>query len=211
MYSKAQSLCLILLFVYGFTSCRSDQENNLKSIASSEHVQDSLDLSKPNRPIDNDSLKSLEDSLSHQLDSLSANAADKFKDTLSNDSPKKKIPRAKPVITFKNMRLDAGKITQGEIINTKFEFRNTGKAPLEILSAKGSCGCTQPSFPFLAIPPGESGFIGVEYNSVGKSGAQNVDITIKTNASKNDLILNLNVFVEEDNSRGQMELDSTKS
>ncbi len=62
------------------------------------------------------------------------------------------------------------------------EFKNTGKKTLDIKSADATCGCTQPSYPFLGVDPGEEGIIGVRYISVGKSGPQEATITVKSNA-----------------------------
>ncbi len=66
-----------------------------------------------------------------------------------------------------------GEIVEGDIIKKKFIFTNTGKAPLQIIGAEASCGCARPTAPFLDIAPGESGEIGITYNSVNKDGDQN--------------------------------------
>ena len=80
-----------------------------------------------------------------------------------------------PVMTFTEKTIEAGKITQGEVITHSFEFTNTGKAPLLIANVDGSCGCTIPrSYPKGKVMPGESGKIEVEFNSDGKAGIQNV-------------------------------------
>ena len=76
-----------------------------------------------------------------------------------------------------------GIIKPGDVIEHKFEFTNTGTKDLVITDAKATCGCTQPSFPFIPIPPGEKGFIGVKYDSTGKLGSQKPTVTITTNGS----------------------------
>ncbi len=88
-----------------------------------------------------------------------------------------------PKISFKQAVYDFGEITEGDIIKHQFTFTNTGDKELEILSASASCGCTDPSYPFLGIPPGEEGVIGVTYNSVSKDGPQQAEVIIKTNAT----------------------------
>lgn len=116
---------------------------------------------------------------------------------ISTSSPKPKAavkPKAKPRragILFEQSTHDFGEITEGDIIKHKFKFKNTGNAELVIKSATASCGCTDPSYPFLGIPPGEEGFIGVSYNSVSKDGPQKPEVIIKTNASDHAYVLYL--------------------
>ena len=50
-------------------------------------------------------------------------------------------------ISYENDVYDFGSITQGEKVNHTFNFTNTGESDLVIVSAKGSCGCTVPSWP----------------------------------------------------------------
>lgn len=90
--------------------------------------------------------------------------------------------RNRPEIKFDEITKDFGEITEGEVVKHNFTFTNTGKSNLVIENASASCGCTIPSFPFLDIAPGETGFIGVTYNSVSKNGPQKPEITVYTNA-----------------------------
>lgn len=110
--------------------------------------------------------------------------------------PKKSTSKARPAIEFAEMKMAFDTISQGDIVDYKFEFTNTGKAPLEIKSAAASCGCTQPSFPFIPIEPNETGHISVRYNSVGKEGFQNPEITVKTNVDSKEIILFMEGFVK---------------
>ena len=52
-----------------------------------------------------------------------------------------------PVMTFDKVMHDFGTITEGERVQTVFSFTNTGKSDLVIVDARGSCGCTVPSYP----------------------------------------------------------------
>lgn len=65
-----------------------------------------------------------------------------------------------------------------------FKFSNTGKAPLVIQGAKGSCGCTVPSYPKEPIMPGESGYIKVKYDTK-RVGPFTKYVTLTTNATSN--------------------------
>ena len=86
-----------------------------------------------------------------------------------------------PKMEFDDVRFDFGKITQGERVTHYYHFKNTGKSDLIITSAKGSCGCTVPSWPKEPIPPNGEGDIKVEFDSDKKKGRQNKKVTIVAN------------------------------
>lgn len=65
-----------------------------------------------------------------------------------------------------------------------FKFTNTGKGPLVISAAKGSCGCTVPTWPKEPIMPGESNFIKVKYDTK-RTGAFTKYVTLTSNAQSN--------------------------
>jgi hypothetical protein len=88
-----------------------------------------------------------------------------------------------PVMKFEYSMHDFGKINQGDKVNYKFKFTNTGKSPLIISNAVASCGCTKPEWPSGPIKPGDSGEINVTFNSTGKSGLQDKMITITANTN----------------------------
>ena len=89
---------------------------------------------------------------------------------------------SKATISFEETVYKFPRISQGEKINHKFKFTNTGTKALVISNAKATCGCTQPSFPFVPIAPGEEGYIGVVFDSKGRLGRQKPMITVTTNA-----------------------------
>lgn len=103
----------------------------------------------------------------------------------SSKKAKKKSSSSKrgAKMKFDNDTFAFGVIKPGDVIEHKFEFTNTGTTDLLITNAEATCGCTQPSFPFIPIPPGEKGFIGVKYDSTGKLGTQKPTVTLTTNAS----------------------------
>jgi len=98
-------------------------------------------------------------------------------------------------ISFEHTEFDFGQIIEGDKKDFKFSFTNSGKEDLEILKAVPSCGCTLPSFPFIPLEPGETGFIGVTYNSVGKMGNQTPEIEVYTNIRPEPFILTLKGIV----------------
>ncbi len=84
-------------------------------------------------------------------------------------------------IEFEKMVHDYGSIEYGANGQCTFDFKNTGNAPLIISNAKGSCGCTVPSWPKEPIAPGATATITVKYDTK-RPGAINKSVTITSNA-----------------------------
>lgn len=105
-----------------------------------------------------------------------------------------KLP--KTTIKFNEMEHDFGKIKAGDKVKYSFKFKNSGKEPLIINSAKGSCGCTVPNYPKEPVAPGAEGVIDVEFNSAGKSGAQTKTVTLNANTDPNPTRLTIKAEVE---------------
>ncbi len=85
-----------------------------------------------------------------------------------------------PVMSFESMEVDYGKIEQNADGNRKFVFTNTGTEPLVIKNARGSCGCTVPTWPKEPIMPGEKASIDVKYDT-NRVGPFTKTITLTTN------------------------------
>ncbi|MDB5129912.1 DUF1573 domain-containing protein [Mucilaginibacter sp.] len=86
-----------------------------------------------------------------------------------------------PVMKFEKETHDFGKIKEGDKVTYEFKFTNTGKSPLIIKDAIATCGCTKPEWPKSPIQPGADGAIKVTFNSAGKMGLQDKQITITGN------------------------------
>ena len=56
-------------------------------------------------------------------------------------------------IAFTETDFDFGTINDGDQVQHTFEFTNSGDEPLIISNAKGSCGCTVPTWPKEPIAP----------------------------------------------------------
>ena len=98
-------------------------------------------------------------------------------------------------IEFESKVVEYGTIEHNADGNREFQFTNNGDQPLVIKSAKGSCGCTVPSFKkedgTSEWAPGESGTIKVKYatNRIGKF---TKTITLSTNTlDKKPVILTI--------------------
>jgi len=88
-----------------------------------------------------------------------------------------------PTIKFEKETHDFGKIKAGEKVTYEFKFTNTGKSPLIIKDAIATCGCTKPEWPKTPIKPGEEGAVKVTFNSTGKMGLQDKQITVTANTN----------------------------
>jgi len=84
-------------------------------------------------------------------------------------------------IEFEKEVHDYGTIKNGADGTCSFDFKNTGNQPLIISNAKGSCGCTVPSWPKEPINPGQTATITVKYDTK-RTGAINKSVTITSNA-----------------------------
>ena len=94
-------------------------------------------------------------------------------------------------IKFEETEFDFGTVEQGEKVNHVYKFSNTGNEPLIISNAKGSCGCTVPSWPKEPIPVGGSGEIQVQFDSKGKKNKQSKKVTITANTDPGQTFLTI--------------------
>ena len=93
----------------------------------------------------------------------------------------KEAPKDLTSIKFEESVYDFGTIQQGDKVKHTFKFTNTGEFPLLISNIKTSCGCTTPSYTKTPVAPKEQGEIEVQFNSAGKKGIQNKNITVFAN------------------------------
>ncbi len=70
-------------------------------------------------------------------------------------------------VKFLDTLKEFGKITDGEIVEHTYRFRNTGKVPVAISKVEASCGCTTPDYTKEIIPPGGEGKVKATFNSSG--------------------------------------------
>ena len=109
-------------------------------------------------------------------------------------SSDKKLSLTQPIVEILESEFDFGEIKQGDKVSHNYKIKNIGNADLLISSAKGSCGCTVPTWRkadgSATWQPGEDGTIGVKYatNRVGKF---TKTITLSTNADKRPVILTI--------------------
>ena len=95
-----------------------------------------------------------------------------------------------PVMTFESTEVDYGTIEQHAEPLRVFNFVNTGDAPLVIKHAKGSCGCTVPTYPKEPILPGDKAEIQVRYDTK-RIGPFTKTITLTTNEGSDKRVLRI--------------------
>lgn len=100
-----------------------------------------------------------------------------------------------PVMEFEKTEVDYGTIEQHSDPYRFFSFKNTGNEPLVIQHAKGSCGCTVPTYPKEPILPGESAEIKVRYDTK-RIGNFTKTVTLTTNEAEPKHVLRIKGKVE---------------
>ena len=100
----------------------------------------------------------------------------------------------KAEIQFKTDVIDYGEIAKGSNGIRKFKFTNTGNAPLVIVDAKSSCGCTVPEYTKDPVAPGEGGEMLVKFNGSGKNQVSKT-VTITANTAAGTETIKIKAFI----------------
>jgi hypothetical protein len=88
-----------------------------------------------------------------------------------------------PEINFTSLVHDYGTVLKNGDGVCYFEFKNTGKAELQLTNVSSSCGCSVPQWPKEPIPPGQSASIKVSYNT-SRVGAINKNVYVDWNGGE---------------------------
>lgn len=115
--------------------------------------------------------------------------------TTSTPAATATTPTAGPVMVFEALEIDYGTIEQDADPFRVFKFKNKGKEPLLITNARGSCGCTVPSYSKAPVPAGETSEIKVRYDT-HRLGEFRKRVTLTTNAGEEPIVLTIKGKVE---------------
>jgi len=127
--------------------------------------------------------------------SCKENAADKVSEEKVAEAETRDANAGKfPKMEFAEKNYDFGTIDQGTKVEHIFKFKNTGDAPLVIVNAKSSCGCTVPTYPKTPIAPGETAELLVKYNGSGKNQV-NKTVTVTANTEAGKEVIKIKAFV----------------
>ncbi len=100
-----------------------------------------------------------------------------------------------PLIVFDTISYDLGTITQGDIAQRKFIFKNTGTKKLYVTQIVVDCGCTEPEWTQDAVMPGETGYIIAKYDSKDDMGKIQKSLTVVHNSGDGFDYLTLTGYV----------------
>ena len=100
-----------------------------------------------------------------------------------------------PIMTFETEEVDYGTIEQDSEPFRLFKFTNTGTEPVLIMNARGSCGCTVPSYSKAPVAPGEASEIKVRYDT-HRIGQFRKRVTLTTNVPGEPIVLTIKGKVE---------------
>lgn len=76
-------------------------------------------------------------------------------------------------------------------VTYKFEFTNSGAAPLVITNVRASCGCTTSDYTKEPIMPNGKGYVSATYNPEGRPGPFNKSISITSNIGSESVVLRI--------------------
>jgi len=89
-----------------------------------------------------------------------------------------------PVLEMESDVVDYGTIEKNSEPLRTLKFTNVGDEPLLIKNARGSCGCTVPTWPKEPILPGEESVIEIRY-ATNRVGSFSKKVTLTTNEVEN--------------------------
>tara|TARA_B100000767_G_scaffold105600_1_gene101370 strand:- start:1628 stop:2134 length:507 start_codon:yes stop_codon:yes gene_type:complete len=120
-------------------------------------------------------------------------------DSNAVEASSERVASTAPVMSFEKGIHDFGVINEGDLVETIFNFTNTGKSDLIIQDARGSCGCTVPEYPKnLPIAPGDTGQIRVSFDSSNKPNLQQKTVTLTTNTNSGRETIRIKAMVTAD-------------
>jgi hypothetical protein len=100
-------------------------------------------------------------------------------------------------IQIENKYFNFGTVSEGQIVEHEFKFRNSGNADLQILRVVSTCGCTAAVANDSAVPPGVENSIKVSFDSSGFSGKVAKQVRVyTTDLSNKEITLTLEGQVE---------------
>ena len=102
-----------------------------------------------------------------------------------------------PKLTFETLEYNFGRVIKGEKLSYSFKFKNTVISNLIISSARSSCGCTTSTPPQAPIRPGESGEIGVTFDSKNQKGEVSKLVVVSANTYPAQTTLRIKATVVE--------------
>lgn len=90
-----------------------------------------------------------------------------------------------------------GNIKMGGPAEAIFTFTNLSNAPVTVVAANPSCGCTTPSYTTTEVPAGKTGTVKASYGTDGRPGSFTKTVTARfSNGAESILTITGNVITE---------------
>jgi hypothetical protein len=86
-----------------------------------------------------------------------------------------------PKAKFNQTEFDLGSVNEGEFPTVVFKVTNTGGHPLQFRKVSSGCSCIIPALSSTVLAPGETGQIEVKFNTRGRVGLQEKEVTVICN------------------------------
>lgn len=91
-----------------------------------------------------------------------------------------RTPGDKVGVSLSTLSYDFGNVpADGPNVVRQYELTNTGTGAVAIISARASCGCTEPSYPRQPIMPGQSATITLTFVPLGQRGEVDKVVNVK--------------------------------
>jgi uncharacterized protein DUF1573 len=95
------------------------------------------------------------------------------------------VSKAQAIIKFSDAKKNFGFVKQGNPVEMKFEFTNTGDQPLIITDYKVECSCTSVEFPKSPVLPKQKGSLVVKFDTKTVYDRQDRVVEVISNAKNN--------------------------
>jgi len=106
--------------------------------------------------------------------------------------------KAQPTVELLSNKQNFGSVKRGEVVELRYELRNSGNTPLLLLASEVSCSCTQVDFSKEPIAPGKSATVIVRFDTKSVWGRQDRYVYITSNASGGEIALRYKGQVSKD-------------
>lgn len=90
-----------------------------------------------------------------------------------------RTPGSKVGVSFNRVEADFGNVSAGAPVTLEYVMTNNSSGAVAILSARASCGCTEPRYPRRPVAPGDSATISVSFNTNGQRGEIDKEVTLR--------------------------------
>ncbi|MDE6449060.1 MAG: DUF1573 domain-containing protein [Muribaculaceae bacterium] len=116
-----------------------------------------------------------------------------------------------PEVKFMEQEHDFGAFDENDgTVKCRFAYVNTGDEPLSIIASRATCGCTSSSYTKAPVEPGDTGYVEVTYNPIGRPGrfGKKVYVDFNTERPRQTLLIKGVVIGSSNTLRGRYPVDA---